>query len=621
MHIPDGYLSPQTYVPLWGVMVLVWGKASSAVRKTLSAERLPLLAIGGAYSFVIMMFNVPVPGGTTGHAVGAGLVTILLGPWAASIAISIALVVQALIFGDGGVTAIAANCFTMAVVGPAVAWWVYRAIARGSDIGARRRTWAGAAAAYAGLNASALATAVLFGIQPAIAHTPAGQPLYAPYPLAVAVPAMMIGHLLLFGLVEAVVTALALRWFQANEPALLVAPGEPPSESSDPARAVSSPRRRLWIALAVLAILSPLGVWLPSALGAGPAWGEWGSRELAKTLGFVPRGLASLQSAWKAILPDYTLPGLTGPAGGAVAYAVAAALGIGLTAVLGWLLAKVMRRPRDRSPGGGRRDYVGASLERIGRKLRRAMAQERTARADGWLQRMDPRVKLASGLVLIVASTLVRDIRPLVVLYLGTLLAAATSGVRVGATLRRVWLVVPLFAGVVLAPAALNLVTPGTSVLVLAHLAPGARLGPWVLPAYIAVTRQGLDAAMLVLGRATVAVAVVALVTATTRWQQILASLGRLGVPPAFVMVAEMMYRYFFVLAGLAEEDFLARRSRTIAEPGGAEGRRFVASRVALLFRRSRKLSGDVHLAMVSRGYSGEVRVLGPEPRGAGSRT
>ena len=78
------------------------------------------LAIGAAFSFVVMMFNVPIPGGSTGHAVGGVRVAILLGPWAAMIAITVALVIQALLFGDGGITAIGANCINMAVVIPFV---------------------------------------------------------------------------------------------------------------------------------------------------------------------------------------------------------------------------------------------------------------------------------------------------------------------------------------------------------------------------------------------------------------------------------------------------------------------------------------------------------------------
>ncbi len=221
MHIPDGYLGPATYGTLFGVTVPFWTFASWRLKKTLKARQAPFLALGAAFSFVIMMFNIPVLGGTTGHATGTTLIAILLGPWAAIISVSVALIIQALLFGDGGITAIGANCFNMAVVGGLTGYVVYRLIAAGSDIKSRRRLLAGAVAAYASLNVSALVTAVQLGIQPVIEKAPDGHPLYAPYPLSVTIPAMALEHLFLFGVVEAVVTALVLRYFQKNEPEML----------------------------------------------------------------------------------------------------------------------------------------------------------------------------------------------------------------------------------------------------------------------------------------------------------------------------------------------------------------------------------------------------------------
>ena len=221
MHIPDGYLGPATYGVMFGATIPFWAFASWKLNKTLKERQAPYLALGAAFSFVLMMFNIPVLGGTTGHATGTTLIAILLGPWAAVISVSVALIIQALLFGDGGITAIGANCFTMAIVGGLTGYGIYRLIAAGSDVKSRRRIVAGAIAAYVSLNVSALLTAVLLGIQPLIEISSSGQPLYAPYPLAVTIPAMVSGHALLFGFVEAAVTALVLKYFQKNEPAML----------------------------------------------------------------------------------------------------------------------------------------------------------------------------------------------------------------------------------------------------------------------------------------------------------------------------------------------------------------------------------------------------------------
>ena len=221
MHIPDGYLSPKTYVPFYAFIIPFLGIAAGKVKKTLRSRHVPLLALGAAFSFVIMMFNVPIPGGTTGHAVGAVIVAILLGPWAATIAVCIALIVQALLFGDGGITAIGANCFNMGVVIPFVGYYVYKLISGNSEITSKRRWVAGAIAGYLGINAAALLAGIEFGIQPLIATAPDGHPLYAPYPLNIAIPAMLGEHLILFGFVEALVTALVIRYLQKADKEML----------------------------------------------------------------------------------------------------------------------------------------------------------------------------------------------------------------------------------------------------------------------------------------------------------------------------------------------------------------------------------------------------------------
>jgi cobalt/nickel transport system permease protein len=221
MHIPDGYLGPATCGFFYAVMIPVWSIASKIVKRTLNVKQVPLLAIGAAFSFVIMMLNIPIPAGTTGHAVGAVLVAILLGPWAACIAITVALVIQALLFGDGGITAIGANCFNMAFVMPFAGYYIYKAISYKAPLGSKRKVFAAGVAGYLGLNIAAGLTGLEFGLQPLLHHTASGQALYCPYGLNVALPVMLGEHLLIFGWVEAIVTALVIKYLQKNSPELL----------------------------------------------------------------------------------------------------------------------------------------------------------------------------------------------------------------------------------------------------------------------------------------------------------------------------------------------------------------------------------------------------------------
>ncbi|MBI5365435.1 MAG: cobalt transporter CbiM [Planctomycetes bacterium] len=217
MHIPDGWLGPGTCAAMGGVMLPVWAGASAAVRRRLHARQTPYIALAAACCFVIMMFNFPIPGGTSGHVTGAVLAALVVGPWAACLALTVAVVLQALLAGDGGVLALPANCFTMAAVAPFTGWLVYRLLAGAAPAAAPRRAAAAAAAGYVGLNLSALAAAVLLGVQPAVAHAADGAPRYCPYPLQVTVSAMLAGHLY-FGVAEAGLTGLVVAWLGRHAP-------------------------------------------------------------------------------------------------------------------------------------------------------------------------------------------------------------------------------------------------------------------------------------------------------------------------------------------------------------------------------------------------------------------
>lgn len=222
MHIPDGYLAPQTSGIFYGVMVPFWAVAVNKVQKELDRKQVPLLALGAAFSFTIMMFNIPVPGGSSVHAVGGVLLALLVGPWAASIGITVALAIQALVFGDGGILTLAANCFNMAIVMPFLGYGVFLLLkGRGNAVGRSRLLLAAAVAAYVGICAAALCTAVELGLQYSLFRSPTGAPLYFMYPLPVAVTAMMTEHLLLAGPAEALITALGLWFVGKNYPELL----------------------------------------------------------------------------------------------------------------------------------------------------------------------------------------------------------------------------------------------------------------------------------------------------------------------------------------------------------------------------------------------------------------
>jgi cobalt/nickel transport system permease protein len=337
MHIPDGYLSPATCTALYGASAPFWYVSFQRVKKALHTRLIPRLSLFAAFSFVIMMFNLPLPGGTTGHAVGIALAAAVLGPWAAMLAVSVAIVVQALFFGDGGITAIGANCFNMAIAGALVAYAVYRLIAGRAPATSTRRVAAAGIAGYCAVNVSALLAAIEFGVQPLFYKDASGAPLYCPYPLSVAIPAMMLGHLTIAGMAEAFVSAGVVAFLQRTDAALL-APAV--YAASAPAR-MSRALRPLWATLAVLLVLTPLGI-----LAAGAAWGEWMASDYANPAARAqiaasslakapparaPEGLARLSTVWTAPFARYAPPLVRNASFG---YMLSAMFGAGLIVLL-----------------------------------------------------------------------------------------------------------------------------------------------------------------------------------------------------------------------------------------------------------------------------------------------
>lgn len=366
MHIPDGYLSPSTCAVLYGSAAPFWYVALRKTRKVLLTRLVPLISVFAAFSFVIMMFNIPIPGGTTAHPLGVGIASIVLGPWVSMIALSTALFIQAVFFGDGGITTLGANCFNMAIVGSLVAYLAYRVLAGRSAITSSRRVLAAALSGYFAINAAALCASIELGLQPHFFRSATGAPLYAPYPLGIAVPAIMIGHLTFAGLAELAISGGVVAYLQKANPSLLsfTAPGSALGQEEPAGAAVGGWRaaRPLWTAVALLLVLTPLGL-----LAAGKAWGEWGvqdfsgaaaRQEIARASQNVappaqaPSGLQRLSTVWTAPFPDYSPSFVRKPAFG---YLLSAMFGTGIIILLATLVSWLSARLRRNVGGAGTR--------------------------------------------------------------------------------------------------------------------------------------------------------------------------------------------------------------------------------------------------------------------------
>lgn len=305
MHIPDGFLSVPVSVVFWIVAVVVIGYALRRVSRELDERRVPLLAVLAAVIFAGQMLNFAVTGGTSGHLLGATLAAVLLGPWAAMVVMTAVVSIQALVFQDGGILALGANLFNMAIVGVLVGYGVYQLLSRA--LGSRR--WAvpvsGFAAAWASIEVAALSCA----LQLALSGTS---------PANVAVPAMGGIHALI-GIGEGLITAGALVFVLAVRPDLVA-----------PTARASAGQKALWIggvAIAlVLAVLSPLASAHPDGL-------EW----VAEQQGF----LEAAQDPLYAIIPDYVFPGIPNEVAATIVAGIVGAL---LVTVVAYFVARGVRR-------------------------------------------------------------------------------------------------------------------------------------------------------------------------------------------------------------------------------------------------------------------------------------
>lgn len=249
--------------------------------------------------------------------------------------------------------------------------------------------------------------------------------------------------------------------------------------------------------------------------------------------------------------------------------------------------------------------FIDKTLEELTTVVRDEIFSEAIAGRDGLLQKINPAAKVVSIFILICVACLIRHIIPLLILNIWLLLLAYISSIPLSAFIKRVWLVVPLFTGIIVFPSIFNFIQPGTPLLSLFHFSQRIHFGPWVFPSVLAITSQGVWGAVILILRAGACISLAALLTYTTPWQSVLKALQKVFVPQIFVSVLEMSYRYIYLFLQSASEIFTARRSRSLGHTSTKEQRSFVSGAIGSLWSKAINLSEEIHAAMISRGYTG----------------
>lgn len=251
-----------------------------------------------------------------------------------------------------------------------------------------------------------------------------------------------------------------------------------------------------------------------------------------------------------------------------------------------------------------KKNFVERTLVGISALLEEAIFSEKYAKRDGLLQKLDPRVKLVTLLILLFGISFVRYTEIIIGVYVLTLFLAYFSKIEISFFIKRVWLFIPIFAGVIAIPALFNVITPGEPLLIITK-----GYNSWNIPE-ITITKPGLMGAILFVSRVATSVSLAVLITLTTRWTDLLKALHILRVPQMFVLVLGMTYRYIFLLIRIIQDMHLAKKSRTLKSQSTKKEQHWVASRIGAVIMKSLRMSENVHLAMISRGFRGEVKSM-----------
>ena len=256
------------------------------------------------------------------------------------------------------------------------------------------------------------------------------------------------------------------------------------------------------------------------------------------------------------------------------------------------------------------KDFIAKTMAEITAAMQGSIFADTYASKNGLLQKIDPRVKIVTVLILLIVTGLAGNIRSLCLLYGLTVILGLLSRLNLFFLFKRVWLFIPLFAGIIAIPAIFNIITPGKTLFTIVTFLSPHHLGPFFIPKEITVTLQGLTSAAMLVMRVATSVSLAVLLVVTTQWVHLLKALSVLKVPEIVILVLAMTYRYIQLLLRTVEGMLLAKKSRYISDMKIKQEHGWIVSRLGVLIGKSYRMSSDVHLAMISRGWSDNPQLM-----------
>ena len=572
MHIPDGF------VPLWQcaiyyvILIIAIYFAVKWSKKNLDEKRIPLMAILSAGIFAIMSMNIPIPFGTSGHMVGGALVALVfMAPEAGVIVFTCVLLIQALLFGDGGITVLGLNVLNMGIIGGSVGLGSYKLLNR--FIGK-----------YPSVAIGAWLATVISAIAAAIELALAGT-----FPIEIGLVSMVLYHVFI-GIIEAALTVIVIYALEKFRPDLLTWNSKEYNSDSNRTElennSKSKNKNNKKLIAVVVIICVALACLSPFIASSNPDG-------LEKSFEDANVSDEGIEAVVESPFPDYTFEPLSqfGEIGVLV-------LGAAIVAIIGFLVSIILKKKEDNDENEEENQLNNNSKSKNTNKkahshgIGQVLNLESVASGNSPIHKLDGRIKLISVLILIVFCVFSQQLIVPIILEIYLIILMYISDIPMKQSFKRVALLLPFGGFIIIFQPFIH---PG-------HIIWASGIS------WINITDTGLNWAIILLARLIVCLTAIVLLSSTSPMQEIVQSFRKLGLPKDFAMILSIMVRFLFIFVDELESIRKAQKSRNFNIHNKALPYKWrlrqVGYTVAMMFLKAYEKGEKVYLSMTSRCFS-----------------
>ena len=259
--------------------------------------------------------------------------------------------------------------------------------------------------------------------------------------------------------------------------------------------------------------------------------------------------------------------------------------------------------------GGLKMPFIEKGIRHVAHVIKTGYIQWETASKNDFFQSIDARIKVLFLLFFVIIVSLKKDILPEVLIGLFVFTLAMISRLNIFSLYKRVLFFGFIFGFLIALPSAFNMITKGEIIFPIIHLSKPCRFWIYEVPEEIGLTREGMNGVMMLTSRVMNSLALSFLILYTTPFPEIIRALKLLKIPDGFLMIITLSYKYIFIFAKTIEDMHLAKKSRLAGQVSNAEARRWIAGRIALIFKKIRLRCEETFKAMQSRGFSGSIKI------------